>query len=77
MISNLFVKQVDSNSDDQALCKAIIAMAHALNIKVIAEGIETIGQRAFLLNAGCDYGQGYLFSKPVTAEDFEKIKINL
>ena len=51
-------------------------MAHALDIKVIAEGIETIGQRAFLLNAGCDYGQGYLFSKPVTAEDFEKIKIN-
>jgi diguanylate cyclase (GGDEF)-like protein/PAS domain S-box-containing protein len=75
-IDQQFVKHVDSNSDDQALCRAIIAMAHALDIKVIAEGIETIGQRAFLLNAGCDYGQGYLFSKPVKAEDFEKIKIN-
>jgi diguanylate cyclase (GGDEF)-like protein/PAS domain S-box-containing protein len=75
-IDKQFVKHVDSNRDDQALCKAIIAMAHALDIKVIAEGIETIGQRAFLHNAGCDYGQGYLFSRPVPANEFEKIKIN-
>lgn len=75
-IDKQFVNQVQSNSDDQALCRAIIAMAHALDIKVIAEGIETIGQREFLLNAGCDYGQGYLFSKPVTTNNFEKIKVH-
>jgi diguanylate cyclase (GGDEF)-like protein/PAS domain S-box-containing protein len=75
-IDRQFVQQVESSRDDQALCKAIIAMAHALDIKVIAEGIETVGQKTFLLNVGCDYGQGYLFSKPVPASDFEKIKIN-
>jgi|GEM_PF-987898 len=75
-IDRQFVQHVEINSDDQALCKAIIAMAHALDIKVIAEGIETVGQRDFLLKAGCDYGQGYFFSKPVPANDFEQIKIN-
>jgi len=74
-IDRQFVQHVDSNKGDKALCSAIIAMAHALDIKVIAEGIETLAQRDFLLNAGCDYGQGYLFSKPVPADNFEKIKI--
>ncbi|PHS31620.1 MAG: hypothetical protein COA95_05635 [Methylophaga sp.] len=72
-IDRQFVQHVDTNSDDQALCKAIIVMAHALGIKVIAEGIETAGQRDFLCNAGCDYGQGYLFSKPIPADQFEKL----
>jgi EAL domain-containing protein (putative c-di-GMP-specific phosphodiesterase class I) len=48
-------------------------MAHALGIRVVAEGIETECQRALLLAAGCDYGQGYLFSRPVPAAEFEQI----
>jgi EAL domain-containing protein (putative c-di-GMP-specific phosphodiesterase class I) len=46
-------------------------MAHALGMKVIAEGVETAQQRDLLLEAGCDYGQGYLFAKPMPAADFE------
>ena len=52
-------------------CKAIIVMAHELGIQVVAEGIETEGQRALLAAAGCDYGQGYLFSRPLSVADFE------
>jgi len=47
------------------LCEAIIVMAHKLGLKVIAEGVETEGQRKLLVDAGCDYAQGYLFSRPV------------
>jgi EAL domain-containing protein (putative c-di-GMP-specific phosphodiesterase class I) len=50
-------------------------MAHRLWIKVIAEGVETEGQRDFLALAGCDYAQGYLFSKPVPPESFENLLI--
>ena len=58
-------------STDLALCKAIIVMAHELGMKVVAEGVETAEQRSLLLQAGCDYGQGYLFARPMTAEAFE------
>lgn len=66
-----FVANLVGHSTDMALCEAIIQMAHALEMKVIAEGVETEEQRNLLTQAGCDYGQGYLFSKPVTAEEFE------
>jgi len=72
-IDQNFVCNLTGNSTDLALCEAIILMAHKLGMKVIAEGIETLEQRDLLLLAGCDYGQGYLFSKPVSAEEFEKL----
>lgn len=72
-IDQSFVRTMTSDSNDMVLCEAIIVMAHKLNIKVIAEGIETVEQRDMLLAAGCDYGQGYLFSKPVPAEEFEAL----
>jgi len=72
-IDQSFVRNMQSGSKDIALCEAIIAMAHKLGIKVIAEGIETEEHRDLLTAAGCDYGQGYLFSKPVSPEDFEKL----
>lgn len=71
-IDRQFVKHIESNTDDQALCKAIISMAHTLGLKVIAEGIETAWQKEFFVNANCDYGQGYFFSKPITAKQFEE-----
>ena len=70
-IDQSFVRNLALGSDDMALCEAIIVMAHKLGLLVIAEGIETAEQHALLLAAGCDYGQGYVFSKPVSAENFE------
>ncbi|WP_020485156.1 sensor domain-containing protein [Methylomonas sp. MK1] len=72
-IDQAFVSNLVAHSTDMALCEAIIAMAHILGMKVIAEGVETAEQRDLLIKAGCDYGQGYLFSKAVTAEEFEKL----
>ena len=66
-----FVSNLTAHSTDMALCETIIQMAHILGMKVIAEGIETAAQHDLLLGAGCDYGQGYYFSKPVTAIEFE------
>lgn len=51
----------------------MIVMAHKLGIKVIAEGIETGLQKDLLVKAGCDYGKGYLISRPVSPEDFDKL----
>ena len=69
-IDQLFTRNLTADSDDLALCEAIVVMAHKLGMKVIAEGIETEEQRSLLLAAGCDYGQGYLFSKPIPPAEF-------
>ena len=67
------IKPLFYDTGDRALCEAIIAMAHKLGLKVIAEGVETEGQRSILADAGCDYAQGYLFSRPVPPEELEKL----
>lgn len=72
-IDQSFVKNLEDSSDDLALCEAIIVMAHKLNMKVIAEGVETQHQLNMLKEAGCDYGQGYFFSKPIDSEAFEQL----
>ncbi len=72
-IDQSFVARLSPDSDDLSICEAIISMSHKLGMKVIAEGVETEGQRDFLVKAGCDFGQGYLFSKPVSADEFEKM----
>lgn len=72
-IDQSFVRNLTAESDDMVLCEAMIAMAHKLGIKVIAEGVETSEQRDLLAAAGCDYGQGYLFSRPVMADKFEML----
>jgi EAL domain-containing protein (putative c-di-GMP-specific phosphodiesterase class I) len=74
-IDQTFVRNLKPQSNDMALCEAIIVMAHKLGIKVIAEGIETEEQCALLKEAGCDFGQGYLFSKPVIAGSFDALFI--
>ncbi|WP_104656097.1 bifunctional diguanylate cyclase/phosphodiesterase [Ralstonia insidiosa] len=70
-IDQSFVRSLAHDPKDIALCSAIVSMAHALRIKVIAEGIETEEQRAILMAAGCDYGQGHLFCPPVPPAAFE------
>jgi diguanylate cyclase (GGDEF)-like protein/PAS domain S-box-containing protein len=69
-IDRSFVRDVGNDHSDRALCEAIITIADLLGLQVIAEGVETPMQREFLFNVGCDYGQGYLFSPPLSAWDF-------
>ncbi|MDD2721024.1 MAG: EAL domain-containing protein [Gallionella sp.] len=71
-IDQSFVRNLQADSDDMALCEAIIVMAHKLGLKVIAEGVETEQQRDLLTRAGCNYGQGYLFSRPLPPDTFEQ-----
>ena len=70
-IDQSFVRNLSKDSSELSLCEAIIVMAHKLGIKVVAEGIETEEQQMLLTQAGCDYGQGYLFSKPLPAAQFD------
>ncbi|GAP33786.1 putative bifunctional diguanylate cyclase/phosphodiesterase [Piscinibacter sakaiensis] len=70
-IDQRFVRHLGPGSKELALCKAIIVMAHELGMTVIAEGVETAAQRDLLAAAGCDYGQGYLFARPMAPADFE------
>jgi PAS domain S-box-containing protein/diguanylate cyclase (GGDEF)-like protein len=63
-----FVRELTSDPDDLAIARAVIAMAHGLRLRVIAEGVETDGQLAFLASNDCDEMQGYLFSRPVPAD---------
>jgi len=72
-IDQSFVCNLEANSIEESLCQAIVVMAHKLDLKVIAEGIETQQQLELLKAMGCDYGQGYLFSKPLPANKFEQL----
>ena len=72
-IDQSFVRNLSHTSEDLALCEAMIVMAHKLGLKVIAEGVETKEQHSLLRGIGCDFAQGYVFSKPVAAEEFEKL----
>ena len=78
-IDRSFTSNIHPGSSDLVLCEAIIVMSHKLGKKVVAEGIETQEQLDLLKAAGCDFGQGYLFSRPVPANEFENLintKIN-
>jgi EAL domain-containing protein (putative c-di-GMP-specific phosphodiesterase class I) len=72
-IDRSFVREIVSHPDDAAITTAITAMGHALGLRVVAEGVETEEQRTMLKRQGCDEMQGYLFSRPVCAEEFAKL----
>ncbi len=72
-IDQSFVRGIPADADDVAITKTIIAVAKSLELRLIAEGIETHEQLAFLKAEGCKEGQGYLFSKPLPAENLEQL----
>ena len=72
-IDQSFVRNLDHDQNDLALCEAIIVMAHKLGIKVIAEGVETGTHDQILKGFDCDFGQGYLYSRPLPVNDFEAL----
>jgi EAL domain-containing protein (putative c-di-GMP-specific phosphodiesterase class I) len=72
-IDQSFVRDVTRDPDDAAIAAAIIAMAHSLELTAVAEGVETEAQLDFLRAQSCDEMQGYLFSRPLPAAEFEEL----
>ncbi len=71
-IDRSFISGIGQSDEDEAITTAILSMARALELRVVAEGIETEQQRQFLADRGCDEIQGYLISRPLAAEDFAR-----
>ncbi len=65
-----FVRDLENDSDDAAIVSAIVALGRALNLRIVAEGVETSSQQRFLTRLGCDALQGYLLGRPLPAERF-------
>jgi EAL domain-containing protein (putative c-di-GMP-specific phosphodiesterase class I) len=74
-IDRSFICELDQVGEDSAIVRAIIAMVHSLELKVVAEGVETQTQMDFLKAHGCDEVQGYLISRPVPADEFVKLLV--
>jgi EAL domain-containing protein (putative c-di-GMP-specific phosphodiesterase class I) len=72
-IDRSFIQDIDRNSMSLKLNHAAIAMAHALNIRVVAEGVETRSQFSILQGLKCDVAQGYYFGRPISAEQFTEL----
>lgn len=72
-VDRAFVKNIPGNEDSEAIARAIIALGKSMRLDVVAEGVETTTQAEFLRKLGCDLLQGYLFSKPVPAADFQRL----
>ena len=75
-IDSCFVRNIDSNSTNAVITQTIIQMAHQLGLKVVAEGVETEGELEFLRQSNCNEIQGFLFSRPLSARDFEDLLVN-
>ncbi|WP_315118560.1 EAL domain-containing protein [uncultured Clostridium sp.] len=75
-IDREFIKGVTANSQKEEIVKSVVKLGRALDLKVVAEGIETKSELKLLKEYGCDVGQGYLFSKPVEAKEIEKLLKN-
>jgi len=75
-IDQSFVRDIGADADDTAIVQSVIALGHALKMSVVAEGVETPEQLAFLAAAECDEAQGFYFSKPVGFEDIRALLKN-
>jgi diguanylate cyclase len=72
-IDRVFIDEIVNRPEDASIVRAIVSLAHSLRLKVVAEGVETPAQLEFLKTAGCDEYQGYHFSRPLPAADFERL----
>jgi diguanylate cyclase (GGDEF)-like protein len=72
-IDRVFIDEIVSRPEDASIVRAIVSLAHSLRLKVVAEGVETPAQLDFLKTAGCDEYQGYHFSRPLSAAEFETL----
>jgi diguanylate cyclase (GGDEF)-like protein/PAS domain S-box-containing protein len=72
-IDRSFVRDITTDADDAAIAKAVIALAHSMKLTVIAEGVETVEQLDFLRQQRCDQMQGYFLSRPIAADQIEKL----
>ncbi|MDN3361208.1 EAL domain-containing protein [Priestia megaterium] len=75
-IDRSFIQDIQEDYSNSEIAQAIISLSQSLKLEVIAEGVEEEYQKAFLMENGCDHMQGYLFSKPLNAKDFEKAFLN-
>jgi diguanylate cyclase (GGDEF)-like protein len=75
-VDQSFISNLDSENSSQAIVRAILALADGLGMETVAEGVETEAQLEFLKNHECNIFQGYLFSRPVSAEDFLKLLVD-
>ena len=72
-IDRAFISEITAQVADASIVQAIVSLAHSLGLKVVAEGVETPEQLAFLKKLGCDQYQGYFFSRAISASDFEAL----
>jgi EAL domain-containing protein (putative c-di-GMP-specific phosphodiesterase class I) len=76
-VDKSFVKDMREDGNEHTLVSAIIAMGHSLGLDIVAEGVETTAHMNALRSLGCQYAQGFLFSRPVSAEDFNEAAIRV
>jgi EAL domain-containing protein (putative c-di-GMP-specific phosphodiesterase class I) len=74
-IDRAFISDIEESEDARSIVRSIISLAVALNLRVVAEGVETVGQRNLLVKMGCNELQGYLFSLPVPANEIERLAL--
>ncbi|WGV98989.1 EAL domain-containing protein [Vibrio sp. YMD68] len=70
-IDKSFIQQLENSEEDRAIVRSIISVAKKLNLRVTTEGIETLAQEAFIISEGCEFGQGYLYARPMPCDEFE------
>jgi EAL domain-containing protein (putative c-di-GMP-specific phosphodiesterase class I) len=75
-IDRSFVRGIESDVESREIARLIVTLAHHLNLKVIAEGIETAGQQTFLEQFGCEFGQGYFYSTPIDGAALQKLLVS-